>query len=1595
MKDVLVDITHEIGGEEKQVEKQVFVDSTSFAGAFMILFNEMIPLPFNHWFYWGIQYFIPIIHLFCLMISPHLSACWKDNSDAKYLACVMSFSPTSLTNEFDVIPTSIMCVILLLEMIVALVVPATYKQKRYPRAAVAVEAAITQVFLPLLIIPFTVHVTYLFDSLQTGVDVADVLLLVFFLAVLVLALAMVRFMAQMNCFLLLPNKSPIATYEGKHPAMSLIGACAYIVLSALCALFEKWLLAIVMFLDIAFLCYLVYDLFQFPFVKEGTHPFAAAVYIGTMVGHIMNAIYLFGLDIPDLVRICVPYGVFVISYFIMICVFRKMVAKTCLMLSQTECQTDAERREYFDSLEITKQSDLDRMCRIGMTKFCPLVIDWTFLLYAGRFQNDLQSLLNSGLYVSFFPGEQQASCLFIEEISKHTHMSFVQRYANYRMRLLNHKRFSNDSEDATALYAHAREMTASLIMSISDFWNKVVSSPDMVNQADIEDLATKRGQTKSLWKEGLKQFPNDSRFANGYAHFLFECDVDVEQGALMKLKSGHMAKGFTGEVDPVFRAFAIARPMLIRNNICDKLGNIKHSAFEISHGTTMTISTAALEKLEEDIDSGMADKLIQELFHWPNLRKSLAKATTNYRPKLYNLAVGLLIVALFLFVAYLITLGIVTLPIVSAERTFFDRIDATRDVDWYITLSRMLAMLLWASETNTLFDSYMIALTLPPEVYLEEGQIVQLQNMAGQMRERIQDLTDSYLHMIDHFATYMRTHDDITRSMESLLNNSVKTYICANGNSVVPGGISVSLRTAVISILYHLRSMSTDPIDWMTFNESDTLCQFATTSATVSNACINAMDVCFEEFIEENEKDRYILDTCLWVSFVFIFVVFLPLMHVILIVYTVETSTVLDAIKSLPPEAARQSTESLIAGDQETQEDVIEHLISGGADTRSKKAYFVLAHILVLALFIFFVVAYLILQLEHNKANVNYIFWNFSGSLRNSKVCLIVAQVMYGLLLMDFPTTYSSGGVELSRISTVVNQLLDVQRQYYHGNGQYPGIKGFNKRIDEINTIDMTCQSDGRGTQHELYACLCFERKISTLQTYTSQVTNATKINSSLVLDIMHMSNSEMARDLTEMHDILSSSLDEAELVTNALSAVCIAGGLLAAVGMICTLAGLMSRLKKLIKMQMILIRRIPPPALANCHVIRKLLLGPHKDKAVETNSIQIIFNKLPTPALTISEDETIEAMNDMAKEVFGYLNGQIVGQKLDCLIRKRDATDEDAEMTEAEIGSEKLYTALTNMQVPDCTDLEMNTFVDCRCADDSMIPCKAALFGVKDISGLANNFILFLHDTREDEHILKEIQAAKDEVLRLMNQLIPSDVRGFIRDDRTDFTFVSKCATAVAIQICGFHDMLRRTTQENLFEQIHKLFSIFEVECVRHPPVMRQKHVGDVFLAVSGLFIADEPKVKAQAAVQFACDAVDEALRMNDPDSDENLHIKVQVGIATGGPLLCGLSGDEVQTFDASGKVIEEAMYLADLSYPNHALCCERTKEVLPNTEFDPGPTIDGFRETFYLANFIDKELIAAYNRTNTTFASMGTAVRGDSRRSSVFPSGTSGLGK
>ncbi|OHT14947.1 hypothetical protein TRFO_14594 [Tritrichomonas foetus] len=1556
---IVINHLNNITGELKSLDdinsaanqKKNLIDLKSYQGALMLLFNEMAQTNIYYVPYWMLQYVVPIVQLLIIIISPFIFEIWDENDKigaiVRKTTSLLSFSPKSQTNSFDVVATIIISVIYLFVGLWFCIIPVVYLNiHQYPKFALYISVILSQVVTPFFVILLSSNISLIFTTLNELTNGSNLFFILLFIIIFILVIIGHTFLASMNGFLISPNPSPISSFKGIHPGFVVTSASCYIILIKVSHLFEQWSMIIVMVVHIALNVYFLYDTFQFPFVRFGAHVLAASLYTATIIGHILNIIAIIGIEIPTLIRVVVPYAFFIIGLISYFFVFKVIRHRIVTILSYTETQTDHDRREYYDSLNIKSSSTFEKMCRIGMSTLAPLYIDWTFPIYAGEMTGNFSGMISSALFVTFFPGEQQAASYFIEQISKQPMSSFHDRFILYRIKSTYLRRFSSDSEESTAAYCEATKSSENTLTYIREFWLKVATHPENASMRDLETIGRLVVATKRKWKIGLEQYPNDSRFPNGYSQFLLESIVDPENGVFMKLKSGHLQKGFNADIDPIFRAFGIARPFIFRDKICDRHGNIKRNAFEITSGTTVTISTTAMEKLEEDLDSGIIDKMIAELYHWPNLRKSFKRATSNYKPRFQSVGVVVTIIGVLAYIVAIIILLSIILPIFDEVVEYFDRIQSATTLRSNIALGKIAMMMNWARQIGILFTEDSFENYFPLEI-LQEPAEIPIYSLLEQVSKSMASIVGKYVDFSKSFNLFMATSGNTTLDVKLFSDEVVHRNVC-NSSGVIAFEQLISLKNAISLLVTAYYEVAYTDIQYKGFATSREFCQLDELMRSITLAIDQGITLTRQSLINALDSNHQLL-IIFSVVFIIIFtLVFFLMFHMILLIYYLDAKNMFNCILSLDPAAAKQGSELVVmTTDSNEQTDVIHA-------TDNMSTY----EILMIVLNIFFALAmavcacvFFITTLKTDENSINFVDWSISGSKRISLAYEAFSQLTEAVILREQPARFTDFSTALKKGYAYLDDLIKCENDFFNGDN---GIKNRFNKIDELHTADQCKTPEVSNSNHDFYGCLGIDQLLSTYVLYGKNVDAKYNINSTEYMDFFHMSVSELSIRMKESEELVSGYMMSKINSQKSINVAMVVLFLFVMIGLIFSINRNSKRLKIMTKMAFILFRRIPPPAIANCQKLKEIIIGPEKNSSGQSEiAQQVIFDSLPTAVLAVARDETIEAMNQKSKNLFGFLSGQIVGQKLECLIHKVDEStlNPNEEVSEEDAGSIRLYSFLTNMTASNAT-----IYVHCHCSDDSNIRCEASLFPVTDFNGVVSNFILFLKETKDNLVMEANLKEAKEEVTRLMNQLIPSDVQGFIRGDRKNFSFLSKTVTVVAIQIYGFFDSMKKNGHKNFLKDVYKILQHLENGCIQFPPMMKQRQFTDIFIALGGLFnVTDDAKIHAQAAIQYATQMIEDTV------STENhftYDFRIKVGIATGGPLICGLVGEEIKEFDAAGQLISDAIILAENATPSRILVSQETKDLLSDMNFENGTMIEGRIQSYWVPNFVEARM-------------------------------------
>lgn len=1614
-----------------QNQKKDLIDLKTYNGTLMLLFNEMAQTNIHYKVYWFFQYFVPIVQLLLLIISPFIPILWDSENKIgdviRNLSCALSFSPHSYNNTFDLIGSIVISIIYIIIGIWFCALPAIYLVTRnYPKPILYISVFFSQIVFPFLLIPFSAHVGLVFTSISNDISGGEIFVIIFLVVIFVLVLIGHTFLSSMNAFLISPNPSPIASYKGIHPALVLTCSALYIVLSNLALKFAKWMTVFIIVLHILCNVYFIFDTFSFPFVRLGTHVFATSLYTATIVGHILNIPVICNVKVPEIITIVVSYGVFIIGLIAYYFVFNSTYKKIVGILSYTETQTDNDKREYYDSLNISSSWQFDRMCRIGMSSLSPLFIDWTFPIYAGEMTASIPSMMYTALYVTFFPGEQQAAKYFIDQISKQSQTSFRDRFIIYRIKVTYLRRFSSNSEESTADYALAMKESDSTLSIIRKFWLKISADPNSIEMRELESLGKRIDSAKRKWKNGLETYPNDPRFSSGYSHFLLECLVDPENGVFMKLKSAHLRKGFNSEIDPIFRAFAIARPFIFHEKLCDKKGNIKRNAFEITNGTTVTITATALEKLQEDVDSGAVDKMISDLYHWPNLRKSFKRATSHYKPRMIAVAYALNIFTFIAAIVSIVILFVKILPIFNDTKEYFGRIESAMILRSKIALGRCAMMLHWASSIGISFTEQNYKDEFQDQSILDEYMTLRYYDIEKQVAEAMNYIVLSYLDFAKSFSKFMAKSSNTTYDVLVFSMKVVDRDICSISGEVI-GHERLSLKNAIILLIYTYYQSAYGDLNYTQFMTGQLFCQVDTLLRSIPLSIDNGVDFTRFSLLDTLDSNKKSLKQFTAI-YVVLIIVFCVLLNFSLIVYYIDAKVIFGSLKSLDQTAAAQGANPvLITAEQEDNNNAV----YATERIATFDIVMIVMNVVFTIIMLIVIIVFFTTTLDTNDKTLDFIDWLISGSKRLSLAYQGIAQLFESLILKESPIKpkFTNFSAAYEAANELLSSLWQTEIEFFNGEA---GIKGSFTDIDDLHTSDQCKAASSSEKRHDFYHCLGLDQLLSTFIMYGQNTVDTTKFNDSDILNFFHMGSCEVSERLEKsevlVRDHMYSKISQ-QITINIIMLIIF---LLSLIGLIICVRENAKRLQLIIKAALILLRRIPPPAVANCKQLKDILIGSiSSSDDSDMMAQQVIFDSLPTAVLAIARDGTIEAMNEKAKQLFGFITGQIVGQKLDCLIHNVDENELDGndQISEEDAGAIRLYHMLLNVQEEEIkleevsndnrstmannlsskaninasskanininpaapnkdpnretkendtkvTSSTLPMFVNCHCSDDSNVRCEASLFPIEDYNGVRNNFILFLGETKEDLSMEAKLKEATEEVTKLKNQLIPSDVQGFIRGDRKDFSFLSKTVTVVAIQIYGFFESIKKIGYQTFLSKVEKLFVHLENGCVQFPPMMKQRQFSDTFIALGGLFnVTDDASVHAQAAIQYATKMVEDTI---DQDNKFDFDFRIQVGISTGGPLICGLVGEDIKEFDAAGPLITEAITLAENSAPCRILVTQSTKDLLPDNSFEPGVHVEGCAQTYYVPSFVDSKitLVSSMSLLNISRMNIGAKI-------------------
>jgi class 3 adenylate cyclase/PAS domain-containing protein len=278
------------------------------------------------------------------------------------------------------------------------------------------------------------------------------------------------------------------------------------------------------------------------------------------------------------------------------------------------------------------------------------------------------------------------------------------------------------------------------------------------------------------------------------------------------------------------------------------------------------------------------------------------------------------------------------------------------------------------------------------------------------------------------------------------------------------------------------------------------------------------------------------------------------------------------------------------------------------------------------------------------------------------------------------------------------------------------------------------------------------------------------------------------------------------------------------------------------------------------------------------------VFDSLPDAVIYADTGRTIEGANECSKKLFG--TEDMVGRDL--------ADFYNNDRFNGNLGS--LFTA--------SGAVTLMTRVD-----------GSEIYYEVSFVGSADRIVISAEDVTQTVRyntLIAEERAKSDELLA---SILPPSLVKRVQAGEKNISFAVQSASISFIDIVEFTPWCGSLPAATVMRTLNALFAKFDANLAKRATMTKIKCIGDCYMAAAGIFSeVNQPAVHAKEMVMFGINAITSIDELN---GEVNQHLRIRVGINTGGPIVAGVLGIGKPTFEILGPTINMAQQMEHHGVP------------------------------------------------------------------------------
>ena len=1332
-----------------------------------------------------------------------------------------------------------------------------------------------------------------------------------------------------------------------------------VLLSFLFYNFDTWVMLILQIIHFAVFLYLFINIFQIQFHLKAANYLGFSVVLTSMI---LDIILFLGNLIPQIFGM-IPIAfslIFLIAFFFVgICVinaqYKKIANRMKYNLEEEEEVTSEMQLNLFKDLKIdTKKSNALMYLRIGLVEMTDPFIDWSLPKYIISCYNDEVSVMCPVIQIlSFFPCQHQLLNSCFASVLKKKKLSFSQRFLVYQAYRIKTMRQSSIPLEANERMLHLRINTKDCEFAIKSVWGAKVT-PTIGLFETINQMTEK---TDGLWQEGIRDYPNNSKFSEDYCKFLTECKTDFKEAVIQKQRIDMIDNGHNFSRDYSFRAFVQNYPMYLKKKIVDTSGNMikknhsKGSSSQSSSQSKQTTSSTSGSLVQMDFELEMMQA--KSLFSQSKLRMALYNALKNSRLMHSNLMI------LTGVIAFAVAIGCFVAMDVLIKQWFYERsMDSSNTeqltTSFFYTNVASLHILIELMLNNRLLGQGLLLmmsfrLTDPPLVsYIEFNT-----NMRYDMIQSILQAEDSFEGFLNELSNQAASGLNVYEMAETLFGPYVPGIVCYNSRPTNP--YMRSMKDSMTDLFFDFMRLQAhdSSIDMWSY---DPYCEITVNMILIGDPFRNLLQSLYNSQIQSYHDFNDKVSTYqIFVPIILIVLQLFPFL-IIGIVYAVKMKKFATLLISLDPKTKEGCKKPiLLSADQNT-----ESLNSDHIETGHRWILLMILHVLfsIVGFILIFVMIYFSTDNNYNLKKIND--WQYLSANRFI-YSIELTHIIWNALIMNdsIPSrTLTQEGLS-SLVPPLVESLKQVNLDLLKGTNSTESCVGFDSRLDELNTKEQCSLSDANQTNslHDLYRCASANQAINvfcdTVTTINNKIASYGGVaEDPILINLLHMSNAHLWYHLYESNTRLVELID---IYYNNYSNACdvylavgiVIGFLLMIFQIFCSYYS-----HKLYHVGLSLVRRIPlQQFVANKALLNFVLNKKTTHLQSSTCTSQSVIMHSNDGMVGVNNEGIVEIINPAITTILGYTPDQLLGQAITEIFRQEDGEHVTQQMKAMASGQGMLINEEHLICISDNTN---------------EVPCHIFIIGLKGkVHNNIESYALLIRDETALVQQQTEAEAAKAQSEKLLFQILPRSIVTKLNLGEHDISFTVPSASIIFTDIVRFSDYSSNLSPSEIMGNLSQIFASFDEAVKQHQLITKIKLIGDIYMAAAGLFAEEgtNPSQHAEQTVKFGLDCLQCIEDMN-IKLDANLQLRI--GVNSGGPLLAGVLGSDKPVFDIIGDPINVAARLQTTDLPGRIQIPQSTYDLIASSGF----LIEQRGEVFLKGK--GKTMAYFVNPMSATFASM-----------------------